>query len=110
MRSVPRPIFGNDGRGEARFTSRQIIEAEQRLQRAADLMAGRDRQHHVADHQRDTVLAHAADRDLVLLGEQKDAFRHVTDGRDLFIVVSYAGTGKSAMLGGGAAGLGECGL
>ncbi len=32
-------------------------------------------------------------------GEQADALAHVTDGRDLGIVVGYAGTGKSAMLG-----------
>ncbi|MFG1466835.1 AAA family ATPase, partial [Xanthobacter sp. DSM 24535] len=39
------------------------------------------------------------DRDLTLSGEQADAFRHVTDGGDLSVVVGYAGTGKSAMLG-----------
>ena len=38
-------------------------------------------------------------RGLVLSGEQADALAHVTDGRDLAIVVGYAGTGKSAMLG-----------
>ncbi len=31
--------------------------------------------------------------------EQRAAFEHVTDGRDLGIVVGYAGAGKSAMLG-----------
>ena len=36
---------------------------------------------------------------LVLSGEQADALAHVTDGRDLGIVVGHAGTGKSAMLG-----------
>ena len=38
-------------------------------------------------------------RGLVLSGEQADALAHITDGRDLGIVVGYAGTGKSAMLG-----------
>jgi hypothetical protein len=33
--------LGNDERGEARFTNRAMIEAEQRLQRAADLVATR---------------------------------------------------------------------
>ena len=36
---------------------------------------------------------------LVLGDEQRDALRHVTSGRDLALVVGYAGTGKSAMLG-----------
>jgi hypothetical protein len=35
----------------------------------------------------------------VLSGEQRAAFEHVTDGRGLSVVVGYAGTGKSAMLG-----------
>ena len=38
-------------------------------------------------------------RGLVLSGEQADALGHVTDGRDLGVVVGHAGTGKSAMLG-----------
>ncbi len=38
-------------------------------------------------------------RGLVLSGEQADALAHVTDGRDLGVVVGHAGTGKSAMLG-----------
>ena len=35
----------------------------------------------------------------MLSGEQAEALEHVTDGRDLGVVVGYAGTGKSAMLG-----------
>src|SRR3546814_4674259 len=33
--------LGKDGRGEERFTSRDMIETEQRLERAAERMAGR---------------------------------------------------------------------
>ncbi|APY15188.1 hypothetical protein BKD02_12420 [Brucella sp. 09RB8910] len=44
-------------------------------------------------------MAHAEQRGLVLSGEQADALAHVTDGRDLGVVVGYAVTGKSAMLG-----------
>ena len=44
-------------------------------------------------------MARAEARGLVLSGEQADALAHVTDGRDLGIVVGHAGTGKSAMLG-----------
>jgi hypothetical protein len=38
------------------------------------------------------------DRGLVLSGEQRDAFDHITE-RGLASVIGYAGTGKSAMLG-----------
>ena len=99
MRSSPDLVeLGQDGRGEDRFTTRDMIEAEQRLHRAAELMAERKR-HDVGDADRDAALARAETRGLVLSGEQADALTHVTDGRDLGIVVGYAGTGKSAMLG-----------
>jgi Ti-type conjugative transfer relaxase TraA len=99
MRNAPDLVeLGKDGRGEDRFTTREMIEAEQRLHRAAELMAGRER-HAVNDRHRMAALAHAEQRGLALSGEQVDALAHVTDGRDLSIVVGYAGTGKSAMLG-----------
>lgn len=90
--------LGKDSSGNDRFTTRDMIEAEQRLHRAAELMAERER-HEVNDAERDAALARAEERGLVLSGEQADALAHVTDGRDLGIVVGYAGTGKSAMLG-----------
>lgn len=85
-------------RGEDRFTTRQMIETEQRLHRAADLMAAKER-HEVGDRDREAALARAEARGLTLSGEQADALAHVTGGRDLGVVVGYAGTGKSAMLG-----------
>ena len=90
--------LGKDGRDEDRFTTRQMIETEQRLHRAAELMAETER-HGVRDADREAALARAEARGLVLSGEQADALEHVTDGRDLGVVVGYAGTGKSAMLG-----------
>lgn len=90
--------LGKDGRGEERFTSRQMIETEQRLQRASELMAER-RRHDVNERSRDGALARAAERGLVLTGKQRAAFEHVTGERGLSVVVGYAGTGKSAMLG-----------
>jgi Ti-type conjugative transfer relaxase TraA len=98
MRSAPDLVeLGKDARGEDRFTTREMIEAEQRLHRAAELMAERER-HEVNDRDREAALARAEARGLVLSGEQADALAHITDGRDLGIVVGYAGTGKSAML------------
>lgn len=99
MRSSPDLVeLGQDSRGEDRFTTRNMIEAEQRLHRAAEMMAERER-HEVNDAEREAALARAEQRGLVLSGEQAEALAHVTDGRDLGIVVGYAGTGKSAMLG-----------
>ncbi|MBZ9991407.1 Ti-type conjugative transfer relaxase TraA [Mesorhizobium sp. BH1-1-5] len=90
--------LGKDGRGEDRFTTRQMIETEQRLHRAAERMGARER-HAVDDGHREVALAHSAQRGLALSGEQAEAFAHVTDGRGLGVIVGFAGTGKSAMLG-----------
>jgi Ti-type conjugative transfer relaxase TraA len=99
MRGAPELVeLGQNGRGEDRFTTREMIEAEKRLHRAAELMAETER-HGVSDADRKAALARAEARGLVLSGEQAEALAHVTDGRDLGIVIGYAGTGKSAMLG-----------
>src|SRR5450755_3184984 len=99
MRGAPDLVeLGKGARGEDRFTTHEMIEAEQRLHRAAELMAERER-HAVNDAHRQAVLLRAERRGLVLSGEQANALAHITDGRDLGIVVGYAGTGKSAMLG-----------
>jgi Ti-type conjugative transfer relaxase TraA len=90
--------LGKDARGENRFTTRGMIEAEQRLHRAAEQMAERER-HQVRGADREAALARAEARGLVLSAEQGDALAHVTDGRDLGVVLGHAGTGKSAMLG-----------
>ncbi|MGJ5220810.1 Ti-type conjugative transfer relaxase TraA [Bradyrhizobium oligotrophicum] len=90
--------LGKDRRGEDRFTTRGMIEAEQRLHRAAERMTERER-HEVRDDEREAAVARAEARGLVLSSEQAEALAHVTDGRDLSVVVGHAGTGKSAMLG-----------
>jgi Ti-type conjugative transfer relaxase TraA len=99
MRRAPDLVeLGRDGRGEDRFTTRAMIETEQRLHRAAEHMAERER-HEVRDTDRGAALARAEARGLVLSGEQADALAHITNGSDLGVVVGHAGTGKSAMLG-----------
>lgn len=90
--------LGKDRRGEDRFTTKQMIETEQRLHRAAERI-DLDERHAVSDAHREAVLAQAGQRGLVLSGEQTDALAHITDGHGLGVVVGFAGTGKSAMLG-----------
>ncbi|WP_447751008.1 Ti-type conjugative transfer relaxase TraA [Sphingopyxis fribergensis] len=90
--------LGKDGRGEDRFTSRAMIETEQRLERATATLDAR-RNHGVADRHRELALARASSRGLDLSTEQRGALEHVTSARDISNVIGYAGTGKSAMLG-----------
>ncbi|PKP86913.1 MAG: Ti-type conjugative transfer relaxase TraA, partial [Alphaproteobacteria bacterium HGW-Alphaproteobacteria-16] len=99
VRSSPELVaLGKDGRGEDRFTSREMIETEQRLERAASVLANRDR-HTVGERHRDIALARATARNMFLSPEQRSALEHVTDAKGLGVVIGYAGTGKSAMLG-----------
>jgi Ti-type conjugative transfer relaxase TraA len=99
MRNAPDLVgLGKDARGEDRFTTSAMIDTERRLHHAAKLMAERSR-YEVRNADREAALARGEARGVVLSGEQADALVHVTDGRDLGIVVGHAGTGKSAMLG-----------
>ncbi|PCD02441.1 Ti-type conjugative transfer relaxase TraA [Sphingomonas spermidinifaciens] len=91
-------VLGKDGRGEDRFTSQDMIETEQRLARATQALAEREH-HRVAERDRERAIANAERRGLALSPEQRSAFEHVTDAKDLGVVIGYAGTGKSAMLG-----------
>jgi Ti-type conjugative transfer relaxase TraA len=89
--------LGKDGRGEQRFTSRAMIETEQRLERATDRLAARcgGGLPAMASH---ASAAIAGRRGLILGVEQQAALSHITGKADLAIVIGYAGTGKSAML------------
>ena len=90
--------LGQDGRGRDRFSTREMLATEQRMERAAEAIAEGDAHRVLPVAGRQALTA--AERDGLTLGdEQRDAYRHVTSGRDLALVVGYAGTGKSAMLG-----------
>jgi Ti-type conjugative transfer relaxase TraA len=91
-------VLGKDGRGEERFTSRAMIETEQRLERATARLEAH-RRHAVSEQLKDRALARAEARGMRLSLEQGTAYDHVTDAKGLGVVVGYAGTGKSAMLG-----------
>ena len=90
--------LGKDGRGEQRFTSKAMLETEQRLERATATLDAR-RHRGVDDRHIDRALVHAERRGLRLSPEQRGALEHVTSPRGLSTVIGYAGTGKSAMLG-----------
>jgi Ti-type conjugative transfer relaxase TraA len=99
VRASPELVaLGKDGRDQERFTSREMIATEARLEKAGDALARRDG-HGVSVPHRTGALEAAEGRGLVLSGEQRDAFDHITEGRGLASVIGYAGTGKSAMLG-----------
>jgi Ti-type conjugative transfer relaxase TraA len=90
--------LGEDDRGRERFTTRAMLEAEQRMERASAAMAGRDG-HQVSQATALRAAGAAQANGLQLGDEQKAALLHVTGKADLALVVGFAGTGKSAMLG-----------
>ncbi|RYY23403.1 MAG: Ti-type conjugative transfer relaxase TraA [Sphingomonadales bacterium] len=90
--------LGKDGRGEDRFTSRDMIETERRLMRDAERLAGREG-HGLPATMVDNAIRAAGSNGLLLGREQEVALKHIVRSQDLAIVVGYAGTGKSAMLG-----------
>ncbi|KKC25722.1 Ti-type conjugative transfer relaxase TraA [Sphingomonas sp. SRS2] len=99
VRSSPELVaLGKDGRGEDRFTSRDMIDTEQRLERAADRLGAREG-HGLPAASLSRELDAAGSGGMVLGGEQQAALEHIVGKGDLAIVVGYAGTGKSAMLG-----------
>ena len=99
VRASPELVaLGKDGRGEPRFTSRDMIETEQRLERATGALAAH-RGHGLSTATLTQAIAAAESRGLLLGHEQAAALEHVTRGSDLGVVLGYAGTGKSAMLG-----------
>ena len=70
-----------------------MLATEERMERAAERLS-EARGHGVSAAAQDAAL-----RDRGLGDEQRAAFAHVTGDRDLALVVGYAGTGKSTMLG-----------
>jgi Ti-type conjugative transfer relaxase TraA len=99
MRASPELVaLGRDARGEERFSTRDMIATEKRLERTADRLAER-RGHGIGRDAREQAIDRAAKSGLALGEEQRSALRHVTGRTDLAMVVGYAGSGKSAMLG-----------
>jgi len=89
---------GLDGRGQDRYSTREMLACEHRMEGAAEAI-GEEAVHRVLPAAGRQALAVAERGGLVLGDEQRLAFQHVTSGSDLALVVGYAGTGKSSMLG-----------
>ena len=90
--------LGKDSAGRERFSTRAMLTTEQRLERSADQLAGRLGRKVSAAAGRGAIAA-AEERGLALGRAQRDALEHIIGSRDLALVVGYAGTGKSALLG-----------
>jgi Ti-type conjugative transfer relaxase TraA len=90
--------LGRDGQGRERFTSREMLRVERGLEQHADAMAER-RGHGVGELGKAAALARSTAAGLDLSMAQRDALDHVTRRGDLALLVGYAGTGKSALLG-----------
>src|SRR5271157_3886920 len=84
---------GADGQGRPRFSTREMVAIERRMEATA-LALSRRTTHAVSVARRRALLAGST-----LGEEQRLAFGHVTRARDLAVVVGYAGSGKSTMLG-----------
>src|SRR3546814_5987671 len=83
VKGVPEMVaLGKDGRGEERFTSRAMIETEQRLECAADRPTDRARHGLPAAMIRGAITA-AGSKRLILGHEQDAALRHLKGQRHL---------------------------
>lgn len=90
--------LGEDERGRERFTSADMVRAEQTLIRAADGLAGSS--HHPVSERAIGAAARVTQHsDQPFTEDQVLAVSHVLQSDGLSAVVGYAGTGKSAMLG-----------
>ena len=90
--------LGQDGRGRDRFSTQDMVAAEQRMEQAGAELGG-SQAHRASVLKVSRAIGLARRGGLELGEEQRAAVDHVTTGRDLALVVGYAGTGKSAMLG-----------
>jgi len=89
--------LGRDGRGQERFTTTSMLSAEDALARHAATLSANAHAVGKADVER--AIALAEQRGLKLGADQRGALEHVVRRPGLSLVVGFAGSGKSAMLG-----------
>jgi Ti-type conjugative transfer relaxase TraA len=102
VRASPELVaLGKDGRDQERFTSRDMIATEARLERAGDDLSRRsDHGLPAASNRGGREGNRAAGSEGITLGdEQVAALEHISRPNGLAAVIGYAGTGKSTMLG-----------
>jgi Ti-type conjugative transfer relaxase TraA len=89
--------LGVDERGQARFTTREMLDLERGMfERAERLAAGLE--HTVSiSHQAQALEAQAL-TDRPLSAQQRKGFEHLTGQGDLVVMVGLAGAGKSTLL------------
>jgi Ti-type conjugative transfer relaxase TraA len=89
--------LGRDGRGQERFTTTSMLSAEDALARHAATLSANA--HAVGKADVEHAIASAERRGLKLGAHQRGALDHVVRRPGLSLVVGFAGSGKSAMLG-----------
>jgi Ti-type conjugative transfer relaxase TraA len=90
--------LGEDEAGRARLTTREMLAIERRMEgQAAALAMGQV--HGMPARLQDQALRQAESNGLTLSAEQRQAVQHLTRPEGLALVVGYAGSGKSALLG-----------
>jgi Ti-type conjugative transfer relaxase TraA len=102
VRASPELVaLGTEGRDQERFTSRDVIAVENRLERTGDDLSRRSSHGLPAASNRAVREGgRAAGSEGITLGDEKvAALEHISQPNGLAAVVGYAGTGKSTMLG-----------
>lgn len=89
--------LGRDGRGQERFTTTSMLSVEEALARHAATLAANE--HAVVEADVERAITSAEGRGLKLGADQREALEHVVKRPGLSLVVGFAGSGKSAMLG-----------
>ncbi|MFM9161656.1 MAG: Ti-type conjugative transfer relaxase TraA, partial [Methylocystis sp.] len=89
--------LGEDNLGRVRFTSRDLVETEARLYRSCEGLS-QHMSHGVSERLREEALSRASERGIDLSFEQVSAIEHLTESKDLGVIIGYAGAGKSTLL------------
>lgn len=91
-------ILGYDDRGVTRYTSRDMLRVEQRLERSAKILA-QTHGHDVKAKHLDMALGRAEREGIWLSTEQRSAIAHAVLPSALSVIAGYAGSGKGVALG-----------
>jgi len=85
-------LLGEDDRGRRRYTSREMLEVEERMLNEAELLSLRSRHKVTPDRSADAL---SQDN---LSVEQREAYEHLVSAGDLKVLVGVAGSGESRLL------------